>query len=50
MGTPVIEAIVVAFVAATLASMADSYIKNGIAKIKRRRKLRKRPRETGASS
>ena len=43
MGTPVIEALVVAFVAATLASMAASYIKRGIAKVKRRRKMRRRP-------
>ena len=36
MGTPVIEALVVAFLAATLASMAASCIKKGIAKVKRR--------------
>ncbi len=53
MTTPVLEALAVAFLAGTLASVAAGYIKRGIARVKRRRKLRRRPRsdrETGESS
>ncbi len=53
MTTPVIEALAVAFLAATLASVTAGYIKRGIARVKRRRKLRKQQRsdmETGESS
>ncbi len=39
--TPVIEAILVAFLAGTLASLVASSINRGIARVKRRRKLRK---------
>ncbi len=42
--TPVIEALLVAFLAGTIASVAAGYINRGIARVKRRRKLRKRPR------
>jgi hypothetical protein len=42
--TPVIEAILVAFLGGTLASVVAGIINRGIARIKRRRKLRKRPR------
>ncbi len=48
--TPVIEAILVAFLAGTLASVAAGYINRGIARVKRRRKLRKRPRPEGEES
>ena len=40
--TPVMEALLVAFLAGTLASVAAGYINRGIARVKRRRKLRKR--------
>ena len=50
MTIPIIEALVVAFLAATLASVTAGYIKRGIARVKRHRKLRKKPRETGESS
>ena len=46
--TPVIEALLIAFAAGTLASLVASSINRGIAKVKRRRKLRKRPRPDGA--
>jgi hypothetical protein len=49
MTTPILEALVVAFLAATLASVTAGYIKRGLARVKRLRKLRKRPRETGES-
>ncbi len=42
--TPVIEALLVAFLAGTIASVVSGYINRGIARVKRRRKLRKRPR------
>ncbi len=42
--TPVIEALLVAFFAGTLASVAAGYINRGIARVKRRRKMKKRPR------
>ncbi len=48
--TPVIEAILVAFLAGTLASVTAGYINRGIARVKRRRKLRKRPRQEGEES
>ncbi len=48
--TPVVEAILVAFLAGTLASVAAVYINRGIARVKRRRKLRKRPRAEGEES
>ncbi len=40
--TPVIEALLIAFAAGTLASLVASSINRGIARVKRRRKLRKR--------
>ena len=42
--TPVIEALLVAFLAGTFASLAAGYINRGIATVKRRRKMKKRPR------
>ena len=51
--TPVMEALLVAFMAGTLASVAAGYINRGIASVKRRRKMKKRPRSdngTGESS
>ena len=42
--TPVMEALLVAFLAGTLASVAAGYINRGIARVKRRRKMKKRPR------
>ena len=45
--TPVIEALLVAFLAGTLAILVASSIDRGIAKVKRTRKLRKRPRPDG---
>ena len=41
--TPVIEALLVAFLAGTVASVVSGYINRGIARVKRRRKLKKRP-------
>ena len=40
--TPVIEALLVAFLAGTLDSVAAGYINRGIARVKRSRKLKKR--------
>ena len=42
--TPAVEALLVAFLAATLASVTSGYINRGIARVKRRRNLRRRPR------
>ncbi len=42
--TPVMEALLVASLAGTLASVAAGYINRGIARVKRRRKMKKRPR------
>ncbi len=42
--TPVIEALLVAFLAGKIASVVSGYINRGIARVKRRRKMRKRPR------
>ena len=47
--TPVIEALLVAFMAGTLASVVSGFINRGIARVKRRRKLRKRPRHDDGS-
>ena len=46
--TPVIEALLVTFMAGTLASVAAGYINRGIARVKRRRKMKKRPRPGNA--
>ncbi len=47
--TPVIEALLVAFLAGTIASVVSGYINRGIARVKRRRKLKKRPRPDDAT-
>ena len=47
--TPVMEALLAAFLAGTLESVAAGYINRGIARVKRRRKMKKRPRPDNAS-
>ncbi len=46
---PVMEARLVAFLAGILASVAAGYINRGVARVKRRRKLRKRQMSDGGT-
>ncbi len=47
--TPVIEALLIAFMAGTMASVAAGVLNRGIARIKRRRKMKERPRSDDGS-